>query len=247
MIEQIKRGYRFSIEPFLLADFASVRNGNKILDIGTGSGVIPILLSKTKSDLEIIAVEIQKLLSDLAFKNVQSAGLSAVIEIIYGDFLEVSERLQLESFDMVLSNPPYRKLNSGRINPNIVKAISRHEIKLKLRNIVETSFRLLRANGKIVLSYPISRKREVLGELIGAKLIPKRLLNIYGHSGTIAKFFLVEAEKSRIVSPIKEDAICIYKSDGSFSENMERVYASFNYPCRSHRIRQKLNSSGISR
>ena len=149
MIEQIKRGYRFSIEPFLLADFASVRNGNKILDIGTGSGVIPILLSKTKSDLEIIAVEIQKLLSDLAFKNVQSAGLSAVIEIIYGDFLEVSERLQLESFDMVLSNPPYRKLNSGRINPNIVKAISRHEIKLKLRNIVETSFRLLRANGKV--------------------------------------------------------------------------------------------------
>jgi tRNA1Val (adenine37-N6)-methyltransferase len=247
MIEQREKGYRFSIEPFLLADFASVSQENEILDIGTGSGVIPILISKRKPGLNIVAVEIQKILSDLAFENIQSAGFSAAIKVISGDFLEISKELQPDSFDMILSNPPYRKLNSGRINPNPVKAIARHEVKLNLPNLVEASFRLLKSNGRVVLSYPTSRKREVLEALSRSKLVPIRLRNVYGRPGAIAKFFLVEAKKSAIVSSIEEDSIYIYKSDGSYSENMERLYASFDYPCRPHRVGKKRDSSGVSR
>lgn len=247
MIEQREEGYRFSIEPFLLADFANISSGNKILDIGTGSGIIPILISKKKPDLKIIAVEIQKLLSDLALENVQSAGLSGFIEVVYGDYLEVSQKLQVDSFDLILSNPPYRKLNSGRVNPNPVKALARHEIKLNLPDLVEASLRLLKPNGKVVLSYPVSRKNEVLKVLKRSQLVPIRLLTVYGHPGAIAKFFLVEAEKLGTDSPIIEDSIYIYKSDGSYSENMERIYASFDHPYRSHRVGKKRDSSGIGR
>jgi len=247
MIEQRDEGYRFSIEPFLLADFADVSFGNKILDVGTGSGIIPLLISKKKSDLKITAVEIQKLLSDLALTNVQSAGLSASIEVICGDYLEVSKKLQADSFDLILSNPPYTKLNSGRVNPNQVKAIARHEIKLNLPNLVEASFRLLKPNRRIVLSYPISRKSEVLEVLNCSKLVPTRLRSVYGRPGAIAKFFLVEAEKLRADSSLEEDSIYIYKPDGSYSENMERVYASFDYPYRSHRVGQERDGSGVGR
>ncbi len=247
MIEQRKEGYRFSVEPFLLADFANVSSGIEVLDIGTGSGIIPILISKKKPGLKITAVEIQKLLSDLALENIQSASLSAFIEVICGDYLEVSQNLQTSSFDMVLSNPPYRKLNSGRVNPNPVKAIARHEIKLNLHNLIEASFRLLKPNGRIVLSYPMSRKSEVLEVLSRSKLVPTRLRDVYGCPGAIAKFFLVEAEKIEVDSSLEEDSIYIYKSDGSYSENMEQIYASFDHPFRSHRVGQKRDSSGVGR
>jgi tRNA1Val (adenine37-N6)-methyltransferase len=245
MVEQRNEGYRFSIEPFLLANFANVSSGNQILDVGTGSGIIPILISRKKSELIITAVEIQKLLSDLALTNVQSAGLSSFIEVICGDYLEVSQKLQINSFDLILSNPPYTKLNSGRINPDQVKAIARHEIKLNLPNLVETSFRLLKPNGRIALSYPISRKSEVLEVLNRSKLVPTRLRSVYGRPGAIAKIFLVEAEKLRVGSSIEEDSIYIYKQDGSYSENMERIYASLDHPYRAHRVGQERDSSGV--
>ncbi len=248
MIEQRDEGYRFSVEPFLLADFADVSSVYKILDVGTGSGIIPILISKKKSDLNIVAVEIQKVLSDLALENVQSAGLSSFIKVIYGDFLEISKKFQIGSFDLILSNPPYRKINSGRVNPNPIKALARHEIKLNLPDLVEASFRLLKPNGRIVLSYPLARKNEVLEVLNRSQLVPIRLRDIHGRPGAIAKFFLVEAEKLRMdSSSIKEESMYIYKPDGSYSENMERIYASFDHPCRSHRVGQERNSSGAGR
>ncbi len=237
MIEQRDEGYRFSVEPFLLADFADVSIENKILDVGTGSGIIPILISKKKPALNIIAVELQKVLSDLAIENVDSAGLSSFIKVVHGDFLEISKKFHTESFDLIISNPPYRKLNSGRINSNPVKAFARHEIKLNLPNLIETSFRLLKSTGRIVLSYPLSRKAEVLKVLSRLKLVPSRLRDVYGRPGANAKFFLIEAKKLRDNYSIKEDSIYIYKADGSYSENMEQIYASFDYPYRSHRVR----------
>ena len=148
---------------------------------------------------------------------------------------------------MILSNPPYRKLNSGRVNPNSVKALARHEIKLNLPNLVEASFRFLKPNGRIILSYPISRKVEVLKVLNRTQLVPTRLRNVYGRPGAVAKFFLVEAEKLKKGSSLEEESIYIYKPDGSYSESMERIYASFDHPYRSHRVRQERDSFGIGR
>ena len=246
MIEQLSDGYRFSIEPFLLADFADVSKVFRVLDIGTGSGIIPLLLSKKNSKLKVVAIEIQELLSDLAIKNVRLAGLSNMIEVVQGDFLKIAATFESKPFDIVLSNPPYRKLNSGRINPDPVKAIARHEIKLNFSSITEMAFKLLKPNGRIVLSYPVSRIDEVLTILNRSNLVPSRLRKVYGYPGALAKFFLVEAEKSRVASPVVEDAFFIYKPDGSYTENMERVYASFNYPSRSHRIGKKRSISRAS-
>ena len=243
MIKQDKLGYRFSVEPFLLVDFANVYPKSKLIDVGTGSGIIPVLMCQKYSDLKIVAIEIQQSLSNLALENFQSSGLMSFIKLIYGDFLKVAKKIESLSFDLIISNPPYGKLNGGRVNPSPFKALARHEIKLNLLNLVETSFRLLKPNGRIILSYPIYRKFEVLQVLNILKLVPTRLRSVYGRPGAIAKFFLVEAVKSGTNSSTKEDSIYICKQDGSYSENMEKIYASFDYTNRSHRLRKKCDRS----
>ena len=116
VIDQEKTGYRYSIEPFLLADFMSLLPGQSVLDIGTGCGIIPILLVQREPSLKITAIEIQN--CSQAQKNIQQNRMEQKITLIHGDFLKEAEKLKPESFDHIVSNPPYRKIQTGRINPD---------------------------------------------------------------------------------------------------------------------------------
>lgn len=242
IIEQEKEGYRYSTEPFLLADFAGPRAGWRVLDVGTGCGIIPLLLATREPRLEITAVEIQKPLYDSALKNTAANGLSAKIKVLLGDFIDLAPALG--TFDLIISNPPYRKINSGRLNPDKVKKLARHELTLTLPLLVENSFPLLKPGGKIVLAYPLHRLDEVLRQLRLSHLNPHRLRFIHGSQGAKAKIFLVEAVKEQPAECIVEDSLYIYNTDGSYTQEMETLYVSFNYPGRSHRIREKRDGAG---
>ena len=159
-IEQQAQGYRYSLEPFLIADFLGPAEGNRLLDIGTGCCIIPLLLLRRQPHLKISAIEIQTSLHALAARNVQHNGLESNIELRHGDFLQAD--WAAESFDAIVSNPPFRKIRTGRINPNEEKAIARHEIALDLPSLIEKSAALLRPGGKLVLTYPTARLAEVL-------------------------------------------------------------------------------------
>ena len=124
-IIQNDEGYRYSIEPFLLADFAVLRSGQEVLDIGTGCGIIPLLMVNRESKLKITGIEIQSSLAAIAKKNVSKN--KKQIKILNGDFLDKKLTFSTEQFDLIISNPPYRKINSGRMNLNEGKAIARHE------------------------------------------------------------------------------------------------------------------------
>jgi tRNA1Val (adenine37-N6)-methyltransferase len=238
-IEQNTKGYRYSVEPFLLADFIEPNQGDRILDVGTGCGVIPLLLARRYADLNILGIEIQSSLFKKAFYNVSQNGWGERITLLEGDFLKLAGNLKAGDWDYLISNPPYRKKNSGRVNPCSEKALARHELTLTLSSLIETGIPLLRPEGRIVLAYPSSRLNEVTKELEQHQFQPRRLVHILGHKKTEPRFFLVEAARGSKGSPLQEETLTIYQPDGSYTQRMQDLYASFDYSGRPHRLRKK--------
>ncbi|MFQ5449442.1 MAG: tRNA1(Val) (adenine(37)-N6)-methyltransferase [Nitrospinaceae bacterium] len=237
IIKQDIHGYRYSIEPFLLADFIQLAPDLRVLDIGTGCGIIPLLLATRERQIRITAVEIQESLYRAAAENISKNNLSGSARVIHGNFVALAPELDPEGFDLILSNPPYRKIKTGRINPNREKAIARHEIALSLESIVKHSVPLLKTAGRIALTYPPNRLNEVLLELRSRDLHPSRLRFVHGNRGAEAKIFLIEAVRERRVDCVVESPLFVYKSDNSYTEEMENIYASFNYTDRTDHLR----------
>lgn len=236
-IAQAEGGYRYSIEPFLLADFVKLLPGAKVLDVGTGCGIIPLLLLTREARLQVTAVEIQPPLYEAALRNVSQNGLSDRVEILLGDFAQ--KDLLRRQFDMVVSNPPYRKINSGRINPDRIKALARHELALTLSSLLENASGVLKKGGNIVLAYPPVRLEEIRLELMRLGFSLVRLRFIHGCQGGKAKIVLIEAVKGCSAECVVESPLYVYNGDGSYSREMQEIYVSFNHTGRSHRQRQK--------
>ena len=230
-IEQSEDGYRYSIEPFLIGDFSNVQPGMRVLDVGTGCGIIAILLAIKEPQLEVVSLEVQKSLYQLAKSNIEKNALSDRIQAIEGDFNEIAK--SMGSFDLVISNPPYRKKNTGRINPNQEKAIARHEIKLNLESLVKKGAMLLKPGGRMILAYPPQRLAEVLQSLRGQSLCPSRLQFIHGSGQVQAKIFLVDAIKGSHEDCVVLPPLCVYNEDSGserpYTPEMQKIYASFNY------------------
>jgi len=239
-MEQTPDGYRYSIEPFLLVNFANLSTGNRLLDIGTGCGIIPLLASTQVELRKIVAIEIQKSLYDLAVINMSKNGISDKVNLTHGDFTS-STTLNSKNglFDTVISNPPYRKLNTGRINPNHEKAVARHEISVNLNSLLTKTSSLLKHGGALVMAYPPVRLKEVQETLCSHKLFPSRLRFIHGSREADARIFLIESVKNRQAECVIESPLFIYNKDGSYSKEMEKIYASFNYSSWAHNIQQE--------
>ena len=236
-IDQNSEGYRYSVEPFLLSDWVRPTEGSRILDIGTGCGIIPLLLLSRQENLDITALEIQNTLYQKAVDNVKSNGWSHRIRVLEGDYRSMARKWEPESFDWILSNPPYRKINSGKLNPCREKAIARHELSLTLEALVTASAPLLKPGGKIALAYPFYRLEEVMKQLREAQLCPTRFVRVIGHEKAVPKICLVEATKGEAPQIPREETLAIYHPDGRYTQTMQDIYASFNYPERSHRFR----------
>ena len=221
VIDQEKTGYRYSIEPFLLADFMALLPGQSVLDIGTGCGIIPILLMQREPGLKITAIEIQD--CSQAQKNIQQNGMMQKITLIHGDFLKEAENLEPESFDHIVSNPPYRKIQTGRINPDAGKALARHELSLNMNSLLDKSALLLKTGGQIVLAYPPERMGETLRELECRSLYPRQARFIHGNFQTAAKIFLVAALKGKKSDFSVAPPLAVYNKDGTYSREAESL------------------------
>ena len=239
VIKQSNDGYRHSIEPFLLAYFANLLPGYRILDIGTGCGIIPLLTSIKIKLHEIVAIEIQKPLYDLAVINMSINGILEKVNLCHADFTGPTLNPEDGLFDTIISNPPYRKLNTGRMNPNQEKAIARHEISMDLNSLLNKTSSLLKHGGTFIMTYPILRLNEVQKKLYSKKLFPSRLLYIYGSRDTDARIFLIEAIKNRKVKCVIEQPLFIYNESGLYSKEMKKIYASFNYCNWTHYIEEE--------
>ncbi len=193
---QKKKGYRFSIDAVLLSQFVKIRKDERVIDLGTGCGILPLLLSQTTKARSFVGVEIQTGLAECAKKNVLLNHLENRMSILQQDLRELGKTLAPGSFDVVLSNPPYRRYRSGRINPSVEKAIARHEIEGTFEDLISVASYLLPAKGRGYFIFPAVRTVDLLVALRSGKLEPKRLRFVHPRIGEDAKFILVESVKA---------------------------------------------------
>lgn len=192
---QSRSGYRFSLDALLLAHFVTCRQGEKIADLGTGNGVIALILAYLHSPLAITGVEIQPGMVDRAGRNVQLNGVEERVKIREADVRNIHEDFSPESFSAVVCNPPYRRATSGRVSPNAEKKIARHEIVAGLADFLRAGAYLLPTKGRIALIYPAPRIVDLLEAMRNAKFEPKRLRMIHSFAHANASLVLVEGVK----------------------------------------------------
>ena len=207
-IVQINDYFNFSLDSVLLANFVNLNNKIKnIIDLGTGNAPIPLILS-TKTNEKIIGIEIQKEIYDLAVESVKLNNLNNQIEILNIDIKNLLSIYEHESFDLVLSNPPYfKKLETSILNENTVKSNARHEILINLEEIISISSKLLKNKGTLALVHRSERISEIIELLKKYRLEPKRIRFVYPKQNTDSNLVLIEARKNsnigvKILSPL---------------------------------------------
>lgn len=220
-IQQSRKGYRFALDAVLLTHFLRIDANEIALEIGCGNGVIPILLSRLKKFEKIIAVEIQSELANLARENVKRNHAER-IEIIHGDAMQLCETLSANSFDLLYSNPPYRKLGSGKLNPLREKAIARHEIHLKLENLISIADYHLKPEGRLSVILPTFREKDWM------KLLAKHEFSLaerqYVHSFRDQEAAFVLATASRKSEGlIVLEPLVIYENAGEYTDQMAKL------------------------
>ncbi len=188
---QSKDGYRFSIDAVLLSEFVTIRQGDRVVDLGTGCGVILLLLLLTKPVGHALGIEIQEELATQASRNARLNGLAERMDVIRGDIKALP--LAYQSADVILCNPPYRRMNSGRINPDPRRAIARHEILTSIDDILRASRTVLKKKGRLALIYPSTRLVDVFVRMKSFDLEPKRIRINHSTPESGAKLALIEA------------------------------------------------------
>ena len=211
-IIQAKDSYRFSVDSILLLNFIRLKNYENIIDLGTGSGIIPLLLFGKKKGLSIYGVEIQKDLADMARRSVELNKLQNDITIIQEDFRNLKNIFKNQQFDVVVSNPPYVSMGQGKINPSSSRAIARHEIKGSLEDMISVSNYLLKNKGRIYLIYRSAKLIKLVITLKRYGIEPKVIKLIHPRPGENANLVLLEGIKSGKEELKIEDPIFLYSN-----------------------------------
>jgi tRNA1Val (adenine37-N6)-methyltransferase len=224
-VYQKKDGYRFSLDAVLLAGLTALRAGERVADLGTGCGIVSLILACRFPQCHLVGVESQPTLATLAERNVLENGLAGRIDILGAEMQNLPRLCPRESFAVVVSNPPYRPLGSGRLNPVAERAIARHELQGSLEVVARTAAYLLPAGGRLALIYPTWRLVHLCCLLRSHRLEPKSLRLIHSLPGEEARLVWVEARKNgreevKILPPL-----LVYDSPGRYSAEMEALFS----------------------
>jgi tRNA1Val (adenine37-N6)-methyltransferase len=233
-IDELQRnGYRiiqhpdkfcFGMDAVLLSGFCRIKEGDMVLDLGTGTGIIPILLEAKTKAAHITGLEIQKESSDMAYRSVLLNHLEDKITIQTGDIKEAGKIFKAASFDVITCNPPYMIGNHGLKNPDAPKAIARHEILCTLEDVISQAAYLLKPGGNFFLVHRPFRLVEIFATLTKYKLEPKRMQMVHPYLNQEPNMVLIEAKrgaKSRITI---EKPIIVYEKPGVYTSEIYDVY-----------------------
>jgi len=223
-VMQNRRGYRFSIDAVLLAYHAAPRAQEKVLDLGTGCGIISLIMASRYAGLEIYAVEVQTELADLADTNVHQNRLQDRIVVLCTDMKLLTLKMTSGPFDLIVSNPPYHRPGSGRINPDAQRAVARHEIKASLVDVLQTTRRMLRTAGRFVTIFTAERTTDILSQMRNEKIEPKMLRMIHSNRDTDAKLILVEGIKEGRPGLKVAPPLFVYDGKGDYTTEVQRMF-----------------------
>lgn len=223
-IIQNPKWFCFGIDAVLLSTFAFVRRKDSVVDLGTGTGIIPLLVYGKHGPKEIVGVEIQEEVAEMAGRSVEMNDLQEIIKIHNGDIKTAPKELGGNRFDVALSNPPYKKANTGIINMADTKAISRHEMLITLDELVYSAGKLLKDGGRFCMIHRPERLKDIILSLDKNKFAPKRMKFVHSKVHDKPAMLLIEAVKGGGDFLKIEEPIYVYNEDGSYTNEILRMY-----------------------
>lgn len=223
-IIQKEQGFCFGMDAVLLSGFAKVKPGEKAIDLGTGTGIIPILLKAKNDGKHYTGLEIQEEMADMARRSVALNHLEEKIDIVTGDIKEASRLFGAASFDVVTSNPPYMNDAHGLKNPDLPKAIARHEVLCTLEDVVREAAKLLRPGGRFYLVHRPHRLIEIVSALTKYRLEPKRMKMVHPFVDKQANMVLIEAVRGGRSMIQVEAPVIVYKEPGVYTDEIYEIY-----------------------
>jgi tRNA1Val (adenine37-N6)-methyltransferase len=223
-VGQFRSGYRFSIDSIILAHHVRLRPGEIVLDLGTGCGIVALILAYRHPESTVIGVEIQRVLADLACANMRANGMQDRVHILCRDMKGLTAANLPQPADWVVSNPPYHKNNAGRLNPNRQKAVARHEIEVTFEDIVITAAKTLRTGGRFITVYTADRSIEAMVHMRAAGIEPKLCRMIHSAESTNAKLVLIEGVKGARPGVVIPPPLKIYQEAGDYTEEIAEMF-----------------------
>ena len=223
-IIQNKEKFCFGMDAVLLSGFAKVKEGEKVLDIGTGTGIIPILLAAKTPGQHFTGLEIQPESADMARRSVALNHLEEKISIVEGDVREADQLFSAASFDVITSNPPYMTGSHGLVNPDMPKAIARHEICCTLEDLVSQTEKLLRPGGRFFMVHRPFRLAEIMTVLTAHHLEPKRMRLVNPFVDKEPNMVLLECIRGGKPRITVEKPLIVYKEPGVYQDEIYTIY-----------------------
>lgn len=222
-VAQPSDGYRFSLDPLLLAEFVSRRNVTSLIDLGTGSGIIPLILCRWLEQATAVAVDNNPLMVETARGNAARNGLSNRFESVRADVAALASLFPVSTFDLVVSNPPYRTRYSGKISPRKGRDTARHESTAGLADFLSTAKYLVKPSGRICFVYHPDRLAEFIHRSGELKLSLLRLQMVHGTAAAPARIFLAELAKGRKSHTLVMPPLIIYDEAGNYTHEARLI------------------------
>lgn len=214
----------FGTDAVLLAHFADVRKGDQLADLGTGTGILPILLYGRREYGHCDAIELQEAMADMAARSVKLNGLEEKITVHHADLRELGKLLPAGGFDAVVCNPPYKKAGSGIKNASEEHAIARHEVTCTLEDVCRSAARLLKNSGRLAIIQQSDRIMDILYTMRAFDLEPKRCRLVQPRAGMPPNLMLVEGVKRGKPYMKWESTLCVFDENGAYTDEMNRIY-----------------------
>lgn len=223
-IIQSQRGFRFGMDAVLLSHFTDVRPGDRVADLGTGTGIIPLLLCGHTKGSAFIGLELQGEMAEMAARSVRLNGLQDKISIIEGDLRLSHELLGYNGFDVVTCNPPYERKGCGVVCQEMAWTLARHEEACTLADVARAAFNLLRQGGRLSLIIRSDRAVDVLLSLKEARMEPKRIRLVCPSADRAPNLMLVEATRGGNPGVRWEPPLIVYGPDGAYTPALQAIY-----------------------
>lgn len=214
----------FGMDAVLLSSFAKAKSGERVLDLGTGNGIIPILMEAKTSGEVFYGLEIQEKSADLAKRSAALNGLEEKVKIVTGDMKEAVEIFGAASFHVITMNPPYMTGNHGIVNPKDAKAIARHEITCTLEDMISQASKVLKSKGRFYMVHRPFRLAEILSLMVNYHLEPKRMRLVYPYVDKEPNMVLIEGLKGGNSRITVEPPLIVYESPGVYTEELKKMY-----------------------
>lgn len=222
---QKRSGFRFGVDAVLLANFANIKRNDNILDLCSGTGIVPFIIAGKRKFNKIVGIEIQEDMVDMAKRTAVYNELDEKIKFIAGDLKDIELLKALGNFDVVTVNPPYKLKNSGITNKNREDSIARHEILCDIEDVIKSANILLKDRGRFYMIHRPERIVDILTTMRKYKIEPKRIKMIQPNEKKPPNLLLIEGHKNGGQFLKWEKGICVYDNLGNYTQELTSIYA----------------------